>query len=116
MVIMTKRRNLGSQGFAEEAVPYSSLEVLEPGTLRARTEVGAGGRIVIPAAMRERMGLREGSRLVLLLRGEELLLFTPEAGIRRIQEELDKVVPQGVSLADELIADRRREAQEEEND
>ena len=32
------------------------------------------------------------------------------AAIRRIQEEIRKLVPEGVSLSEELIADRRAEA------
>ncbi len=36
------------------------------------------------------------------------------AAIRRIREDLRRIVPAGVSLADELIADRRAEAAREE--
>jgi hypothetical protein len=35
------------------------------------------------------------------------------AAIRRMQQEIRKVVPEGVSLVDELIADRRAEAARE---
>ena len=33
--------------------------------------------------------------------------------IRRVQERMKRYIPSGVSLADELIADRRREAADE---
>ncbi|MEQ1932155.1 MAG: AbrB/MazE/SpoVT family DNA-binding domain-containing protein [Parvularculaceae bacterium] len=99
-------------GFAEEAKPFAPA----PMPLRATTVIGRDGRIVIPAAMREAMGAAAGSTLMLLLRGDRLEVFTPDASLRRIRESLDKVVPHGVSLADELIADRRREAAEEDND
>lgn len=39
---------------------------------------------------------------------------TRRAAIRRIQEELRQFIPEGVSLVDELIADRRAEAAREE--
>lgn len=112
---MAQKHKSAITGFAEEPAAFGGVESLGEETLRARIEVGRGGRIVIPAAMRERMGIGEGSALVLLLTGEELLVFTPEAGIRRAQR-LAKLWDRGEgSIVDELLEDRRREAEEEEN-
>lgn len=77
-------------------------------------ELGAGGRIVIPAAIREAMGLKEGDRLVVRFEDGELRLMTKQLALERMRELVRKHVPPGVSLVDELIADRRREAAQEE--
>ena len=111
---MTRRAGMPSKrtGFSETAARYEP----PPAVLKTTTEIGRDGRIVIPAAMRQAMGAKEGSTLVLLVRGETLEVFTSEAAIRKLQDMVAKAVPEGVSLVDELIADRRREAAEEEND
>ena len=99
-------------GFTEQAARYEP----PPLTLKATTEIGRDGRIVIPAAMRQAMGVKDGSPLVLLVKGEILEVFTVDAWVRRLQEAVARVVPEHVSLVDELIADRRREAAEEDSD
>lgn len=105
-------------GFAEEPATFSGVEPLGGGTLRARIEMDRSGRIVIPAAIRAQMGIAESSKLVLLLEGEELRVFTHEAGVRRAQKMLAPYVQDrnGRSIVDELIEDRRREAAEEDLD
>ena len=40
----------------------------------------------------------------------ELRFSTREAALQRAQERVKRYVPEGVSLADELIAERRNEA------
>ncbi|MDO8839979.1 MAG: AbrB/MazE/SpoVT family DNA-binding domain-containing protein [Parvibaculum sp.] len=79
-------------------------------------EVGAGGRVVIPASVREAMGIKEGDRLVARFADGELKLMSKQLALQRAQEVVRKLVPAGVSLVDELIADRRREAAEEMTD
>lgn len=76
-------------------------------------ELGAGGRIVIPVAIREAMGVKEGDRLVARFEDGELRLMSKQLALQRARELVRKFVPQGVSLVDELIADRRREAAQE---
>ena len=80
---------------------------------RSRTKVGEGGRIVIPAEFRKALGLSIGDVVVIRLDGKELRIFTPAEGVRKAQEIIRKHVPQGVSLVDELIAERRAEAARE---
>lgn len=81
----------------------------------ARTEdlhhvrLGRQGRLVLPAEVRQRLGLHEGQ--VLLLREDDgrIVLETREGALRRLREPFASI-PAGVSLAEELIAERRREA------
>jgi AbrB family looped-hinge helix DNA binding protein len=75
--------------------------------------LGPDGRVVIPAAFREAIGLKEGDVLFARLEDGEVRLLTPTAAIRRAQALVRQYVPEGVSLVDELIAERRKEAARE---
>ncbi len=81
---------------------------------RRRVKIGRGGRIVIPAAYRRALGLEEGDEVTLRLIEDELRITGPAADIRRAQELIARYVPAEVSLVDELIAARHREAAREE--
>jgi AbrB family looped-hinge helix DNA binding protein len=81
--------------------------------LQARVQVGEKGRIVIPAEIREAMGIRVGDSLEMRFEDYELRISTRRARIRRVQEWVRKVIPSGVSLADELLAERREAAKHE---
>ena len=80
---------------------------------RVRLTLGPGGRVVIPAALREAMEVEEGDAILAWVEDGELHLLSPRVGARQAQAMLKAVLPEGVNLADELIADRRREAQAE---
>ena len=80
---------------------------------RVRLTLGPGGRVVIPAALREAMEVEEGDAILAWVEDGELHLLSPRVGARQAQAMLKGVLPEGVSLADELIADRRREAEAE---
>lgn len=74
--------------------------------------VGPQGRIVIPAPLRKRLGIKPDDRLVARIRDGQLVLETRESIIRRLQERFSHIPPE-VSLVDELIAERREEAKRE---
>ena len=65
--------------------------------------------MVIPAAARERAGLSPGTPLILLETPEGLVLMTRRQLRSRVREDLA-----GLDLVAELLADRRRAAQEED--
>ena len=77
------------------------------------TKVIKGGRLQLPAEIRKQLGFSDGDTVILEVVGNELRVRSQLEGIRRIQKLVRKFVPEGVSLADELIADRRREAENE---
>jgi AbrB family looped-hinge helix DNA binding protein len=71
----------------------------------------SNGRVVIPAPLREELGLRDGDQLIWSVRGSELVATTRRAQLRRAQQIFQQTVPgDAPSLADELIAERRAEA------
>ena len=83
------------------------------GDHRVRMRMGAKGRLVIPAALREALGMAEGEMLILRVVDGELRITTRESRLRRIREWARQNIPPGVSLADELNAERREAAKYE---
>jgi AbrB family looped-hinge helix DNA binding protein len=79
-----------------------------------KVKLGPDGRVVVPAPFREALGLKEGDTLIASAEHGELKFMTIQAAVRRAQDMLRQLVPEGVSLVDELIEDRRREVEEEE--
>lgn len=78
-----------------------------------RAKIASGGRVVIPAEYRKALGLRDGDEVTIRLEDGELRLYNQAQAVRRAQAIVRQYVPEGVSLADELIADRRHEAARE---
>lgn len=75
-----------------------------------RLKMKADGRVVIPASFRRALGVRAGDEVVLRLEDNELRITTMKHRVARAQRLVRKHVHAGVSLVDELIADRREEA------
>ncbi len=75
-------------------------------------QVGAQGRVVIPAALRKAMKLTAGERLVARKVGDSLVLERRETVERRLRERFSHI-PDDISLADELIQERRAAGQHE---
>lgn len=85
----------------------------EVAEILTRARVGEKGRLVIPAAMREALGIVDGDMLILRVVDGEVRIATRRERLRRAQEWARKVIPPGVSLADELSAERREAAKHE---
>jgi AbrB family looped-hinge helix DNA binding protein len=78
-----------------------------------RLRINENGRVVIPAAFRKALGINPGDEIILQLDEDELRITTVKRRIERAQRTVRKYIKPGRSLADELIADRRREARNE---
>jgi len=70
--------------------------------------MGERGRLVIPAHVRARHGLKAGSRLILVDEDESLVLMTRDELQTQVWADMA-----GSGLAEQLIADRRREADQD---
>lgn len=96
------------------AVTTTKTQTKKP--LKARTRVGAAGRIVIPAEIRRELGMEEGEPVVMRVEDGELRIWTIDEGIRRAQAIASKYVVPGRLISDELIAERRAEVAREEEE
>ncbi len=81
--------------------------------MATQSTVSDGGRVVIPAELRLKLGIGVGDVLVWRQDGEQLILSTKMAAIRRAQAIMAPYNQPGQSSVDELIAERRREAARE---
>jgi AbrB family looped-hinge helix DNA binding protein len=78
-------------------------------------KVEKSGRILIPAAVRRQMDIKEGESTVILSADETgIRVRTRKQALERVRAEVRRHVPAGVSLADELNAERRHEAAAED--
>lgn len=103
-------------GFSETHQAVYSGEPLEASPLTATLRLGPGGRVVIPADMREAMGLKQGDAMLARLEGTELRLVTVNETIRQLQQIARKYHPEGISLVDEFLAERRAEQAKEDSE
>lgn len=72
-------------------------------------KMGDRGRLVVPAEMRDRLGLHPGRVLVFIESPTGLVLLTRDQLKQRVRAELE-----GLNLVDELLEDRRRQAGDED--
>ena len=73
--------------------------------------VASDGTVVVPAAAIQALELKQGDPLFLRVTDGEIHLLTRRAIAHRVQSAVRKFVPEGVSLVDELLEERRREAE-----
>ena len=103
------------QNHFKRAPTGSSTAPIDPPSVTSTPlTIGLDGRFVIPAEMRAAMRIGSDSRVTARVVDGELRVIAPAVAIRRAQELVRSAIPADVSLADELIAERRAEAHLEE--
>ena len=76
------------------------------------TRIEADGKIQLPPQVLEQLDFEVGKDVELEVEKKSLRVSLSVAErVKRAQARVRKYVPEGVSLVDELIADRRREAE-----
>lgn len=78
-----------------------------------RGKLVSGGRLQIPARVRRELGLKDGDSVVMETVDGELRVRPYRDVLAEVQRSLRQYVPEGVSLSDELIAERRAASERE---
>lgn len=81
-----------------------------------RAKLNREGRMNVPADCRNQAGLKPGQEVLLKVTPNGILLYTHDQAVKRLQDWFASNAPQGVSMVDELISDRRKEAAKEKNE
>ena len=74
-------------------------------------KMGERGRVVVPAAVRERAGFTEGATLMLLETPDGVVLMTRDQLLARVRRDFG-----GLNLVEDLLAERRLAAAVEDAD
>lgn len=82
-------------------------------TMTYHAKIYGGGKMALPADVRRALGIKDGDRVNLNIADGRLSVRTMEQVVRDMQTRVGRLVPEGVSLVEELIADRRAEAARE---
>jgi AbrB family looped-hinge helix DNA binding protein len=78
------------------------------------TTVSSKGQMVIPAQIREALGIVAGTRVAIRLKGNELILSPQTLAAKlRILKELRGCMAGGPSMTDMLLEERRRDRERE---
>lgn len=85
-------------------------------SLPYKVRVASGGRIVIPAEVRQELGVKEGEELLLTRDAAGFRITTYQEAIRRAQELFARIKPECGSIVDELASERREESIMEERE
>jgi antitoxin PrlF len=111
---ISSRGGLAAPPTPRQEVPRRAQQ--EAGMKSGRIRVGPDGQVVISATIREALGLKEGDALIPIVENGELHLLPLQAAVRRAQAIVRRFAPEGVSLVEELLEDRRREVEREAHD
>jgi antitoxin PrlF len=78
-----------------------------------RVTIAPNGRMVLPAQLRDRLGLRDGGTMLARIENGIIQLEPLSAALMRARKTVRKYIPEGVSLSDDLIRERRQAVMEE---
>jgi AbrB family looped-hinge helix DNA binding protein len=103
------------KGFAEEPHRFEAEDESLHSVPYQRLKIDSAGRIVIPAEMRAAMMIKPGDMVTAEVKNGEFHIISPEVALKQVQTFARKWKAEnpGVSVVDELIADRREEARRE---
>jgi AbrB family looped-hinge helix DNA binding protein len=70
------------------------------------------GRVLIPAAIRQKLGFKPGEELIIVEEGGGVQIYTRAAALKKVQDYFAQF-KDGRCWSEELIQERRREAARE---
>lgn len=94
----------------EAAAKYDARVPARSGDVSAWTNIETAGRMQIPEDVMKTAGIGVGDRVHVRVSDDGIEILSRRAALRRAQAIARKYVPEGVSLVDDLIEERRREA------
>jgi AbrB family looped-hinge helix DNA binding protein len=78
--------------------------------MEIRTQISKSGRLVVPAKYRKALNIQAGDEIILRLENDSIRLIPYHQAVALAQKRVREFVPEGVSLVDTLIQERRAEA------
>lgn len=78
-----------------------------------RVRIAAGGRVVIPADIRQGLGVREGDELLITRDGDGIRMTTVQQAVKEVQAFFGQFKKPGESMVDDFLASRREETAKE---
>lgn len=87
------------------------MESLEETNTACLCRMDKSGRIVLPSPIREAKGLSDGDELIASFEGGAIVLRTYAEAMQRLQDAFCEGLDPELSLADELISERKLEAE-----
>ena len=77
-----------------------------------QTRMTKEGRVLIPAAVREELGLSANAPLSIYVQDGEVRIVSRVQAVRQMQQRMAKYKKSGESVVDELLKERREEAKQ----
>lgn len=77
------------------------------------TKIDSSGRVLLPAELRQSLGVKEGDQLLLIKDANGLHLKSFEESLAEIQDHFLSLAPSTGRWSEEIVAERRREAAHE---
>jgi bifunctional DNA-binding transcriptional regulator/antitoxin component of YhaV-PrlF toxin-antitoxin module len=68
------------------------------------------GRLVVPAQLRQALGMARGGKMVASVRDGALVLEPFDTAMQRVRDVARRYVESGKSVVDELLSERRQDA------
>jgi bifunctional DNA-binding transcriptional regulator/antitoxin component of YhaV-PrlF toxin-antitoxin module len=98
---------------SERTMPPATRPEGGCGRTACHLTIGPNGRVELPAPLLEAAGFHVGDAVIAEVDAREVRLRSVDQAIAEVQAMVRGFVPDDVSLVDELIAERRREAERE---
>jgi bifunctional DNA-binding transcriptional regulator/antitoxin component of YhaV-PrlF toxin-antitoxin module len=80
------------------------------------SRMGQDGLIAVPANFRQALGLKENDPVIMTVEEDSIRIMSLAESVRRAQAIVRKFIPEGISLVDELLSERRQDAAREGDD
>lgn len=81
--------------------------------MEIRAQISKSGRIIVPVKLRKALEIQGGDEILLRLENGSIRLIPLRQAVALAQKTVRQYVPEGVSLVEALIQERREEAAHE---